>query len=260
MKNIAFLTGAGVSTESGIPDFQTISANWIYETPREEVFSVWFYRDYPEKFWEIYRNTFMWENKEPNDFHNLPKLLSASGRNVDVLTQNVDGLHGKSLSFIEGRQLAKDGYTLLPAEENPIKDLGKYGELSVWEAHGNASEVICVGCREVSELSSLLAEAPKCEKCDKFFKPNISLFGEGISHYGEGRRAIINCDVLIVAGTSLDVGPVNELPLYMESHNMVAKARSIWVNKTPPPDSYNFDEMYLGSVSEFAKDFVNTLS
>lgn len=256
MKNIAFITGAGVSTPSGIPDFKTVSSNWQHELPREEILSTSYFKQNPEKFWEIYRTTFIWKNRAENAFHQLPRHLAQSGMTVDVLTQNVDGLHGQSLMFSNGKQLEEEHYTLIdPATESPFKQFRNYGQLSVWEAHGNASQVICQPCKDTTELASYTQETPQCEKCGNILKPNIALFGENINHYNQGIRAVINCDLLIVAGTSLDVGPVNHLPHYMNTDNMNPEAKSVWVNTTPPPASHHFDETYIGDVTSFAEEF-----
>lgn len=259
VRDVAFLTGAGVSVDSGIPDFRTNPQKWKFDLPREEVFSRSFFKQNPQKFWDIFKETFVWDNKFPNVFHKLPEMLAASGRRVDVLTQNVDGFHGTNKEFMSGKELSDDGYTLLDTSFENLSVDFNYGSLSVFEAHGNKSRVVCLGCFETQPLQNVFHEdLPRCKKCEKVLKPDVSLFGEGVSGFSDGVRAVINCDVLIVAGTSLQVGPVNELPLYMKQ-NMKPYAKSVWVNKQEPPSHYDFDEVFVGECSDFPEYFWKNL-
>lgn len=221
-KHIFVLTGAGVSTDSGIPDFQTADKTWKYEIPRAEAMSIWFFNDNPQRFWEIYRETFI-EKREsrPNCFHYFLSSLQ-NNHKVTIATQNVDGLHKSA------------------------------GSKEVIECHGNIKEVICIrrDCLKTYTYDELPIDSmPRCAACNNVLKPNVSLFGEGVQGFGEARDIMVESNLLIVAGTSLNVGPINELPTlcqYFAPH-----VKRLWINGTPPPEDYSFTHELVTTFENF---------
>lgn len=229
---VTVLTGAGVSTDVGIPDFKSTDASWGFEQPREVLLSAPFWRRNPERFWEVYRATLgattFRENVEPGAFHRwtaeLERKSESKLRSAVVLTQNVDGLHSKAGSGI------------------------------VYEAHGNSSRAICLECKKTFPIETLVDHGlPFCDECnDSVLKPDVSLFGEGVNGIGEFRQAIDRSDLLIVAGTSLNVGPVNELPYYAQFNRFIP---TLWVSNDPPPDIYSFSYEWIGPIKDFTRSF-----
>jgi NAD-dependent deacetylase len=225
-QTITVLTGAGVSTDSGIPDFKTTDSNWPHEFSREQATSMHFFKRNPELFWEIYRELF--ESKvsaEPNRFHRWVASLEAN-HDVTVLTQNVDGLHTAA------------------------------GSSKVFEMHGNTKKIICVNrnCRAMFASSGFLEDkTPTCPDCAKVLKPDVCLFDENVKYVVDASEAVIASDLLIVAGTSLDVGPVNMLPRIAELSKR--KINRLWINLEDAPYGYDFTHSHVGSLKNFLKSF-----
>lgn len=224
-EKIVILTGAGISTDSGIPTFKQAEKEWEHELPRNEIMSIPYFKRNPENFWEIYRTMDFTAKK--NKFHKFCEKLSEL-KNVQIFTQNIDGLHD-----------------------------GK----NVTELHGNAKRVICINrqCTQPTyDLNEFNEKIPKCPKCNEILKPDISLFLEGINGFSDVRDAVVDCDLLIVAGTSLTMGPINEIPLYLHWKN--ENNKSVWINIEEPPKDYEFDYYYLNGSTKFAEEFTNILS
>lgn len=223
-KNIVVLTGAGVSVDSGIPDFQSIDSSWNHEISRHEAISVPFFHRNPERFWKLYRQLFESKRKAtPNPFHAYLASLEKS-HHVTVVTQNVDGLHTVA------------------------------GSSNVLEMHGSVDRVVCArtSCSARFPAAQFAyTSLPKCPNCFKVLKPDVCLFGEQISHFETAGEAIIQSDLLIVAGTSLDVAPVNLLPLVAEKCDNGIKR--LWINKDEPPYGYSFTDKYIGTLESFLK-------
>ena len=219
-KNIVFLTGAGISIDSGIPDFKTTDTNWTYDIPRIELLSRPYFNQNPKHFWKVYREVFI--NKldaKPNEFHHFVSSLE----NVTVITQNVDGLHTKA------------------------------GSTNVIEMHGNMENAICtrLSCHAIYPILEFCDEdLPRCPKCNEIMKPDISLFMEGINGYSNAQEAVVEADLFIVAGTSLQVGPANELPFFTVRGTPTT---TLWINPEEPPECYDFDKKFLVSTSDFLK-------
>lgn len=228
-KKITVLTGAGVSTDSGIPDFKTTDKNWSHNFSREQATSMHFFKRDPEAFWEIYRDLFESKlNAEPNRFHRWVASLEAD-HDVTVLTQNVDGLH-------------------LAA-----------GSSNVLEIHGSTKRVVCLSkeCRRIFSAAEYRNEKiPTCHDCGKILKPDVCLFDEGVKRFVEASEAVIASDLLIVAGTSLDVSPVNMLPRIAEQSK--GRINRLWVNLEDAPYGYNFNYSFTGSLKNFLKTFKRT--
>lgn len=169
---VMVLTGAGVSTNSGIPDYKTLDENWPFEEDRFSISSLPYFLQEPEKFWEAHRYIFdPCRAAEPNEFHYSLAELENKVASVNVFTQNVDGLHQKA------------------------------GNSQVTEMHGNANQVICIGrnsgCRRVFKTSEFdHMDVPLCPDCNIPLKPNVSLFMEGINGLAAARNSLETSDVI----------------------------------------------------------------
>lgn len=224
-QKVMVLTGAGVSTDSGVPDFQSQDESWKHEIPREEAMSIFFFKDDPVRFWEIYRDVFPHRSPlytlEPNHFHYFLADLE-SEKDVIVVTQNIDGLHSAA------------------------------GSKNVVTMHGDTSFLRCIQrkCLKQYPAESFYEDkVPECATCKEPLKPDISLFGEGIQGFYHSLVNVSAADLLIVAGTRLKVGPFNELPLFFGNGDLGKK--SIWVNKSDPPEDYEFSHRFIGELSSF---------
>lgn len=225
-QNIVFFGGAGVSTESGIPDFRSeaglFAARSAYGYSPEQILSANFFTADPTTFFEYYRNNLVHTAAEPNITHERLAALEAHGKQVDIITQNIDGLH----------QLA--------------------GSSRVHELHGSIWRNTCLGCGrqvDLSEILSLLdagSPLPLCS-CDGVFKPNVVLYGEALPQdtWQAAVLALQAADLLIVGGTSLSVYPAaGMLEYFMGGHIVV-------INKTATPADARADLVFhesLGAV------------
>ncbi len=197
--NIVFFGGAGVSTESGIPDFR--SATGLYnqdlgrEVSPEEMVSHSFYVNHPKQFFEFYRDKLIYEDAEPNDCHKALAELERQGKVKAVVTQNIDGLHQKA------------------------------GSKVVWELHGSTLRNYCESCGTFYDLSKVTGTdgVPTCDKCGGRVKPDVVLYEEGLdSAVIDGAvRAISEADTLIVGGTTLIVYPAAGLIHYFHGKHIV---------------------------------------
>ncbi len=187
--NIVFFGGAGVSTESGIPDFRGKSG--IYTTAAsseyspEEMLHRSFFERYPERFMQYYRDNMIFPKAKPNAAHIALAKLEEIGKLSAVITQNIDGLH----------QLA--------------------GSKNVIELHGSTLRNYCIKCGAVYGIEKITGSTavPVCDKCGGMIRPDVVLYGESLkadSLYKAGEE-IINADVLVVGGTSLTVHPAADL-------------------------------------------------
>jgi NAD-dependent deacetylase len=192
--DIAVLSGAGISTESGIPDFRSDSGVW-QDPDLERTMSDSYLRRFPYEFWPKFKQVFMrpeYLKALPNAGHLALAELERRGKRVTVFTQNVDGLH----------QLA--------------------GSSRVFELHGGVRKAHCPVCRQVYGLDDILAEeVPICRwtnqkgaECGHVLHPDTVLFGQPVRHFEQAAAAVQACDLLLVLGTSLTVNPVAELPNY----------------------------------------------
>ena len=187
--NIVFFGGAGVSTESGIPDFR--SETGIYNTVHkygcspEQILSHTFFMRKPEIFYDFYKSTMVYREAEPNEAHKALAKLEKIGKLKAVVTQNIDGLHQKA------------------------------GSEKVYELHGTIMKNYCMKCGQFYDLDYVTASegVPRCEKCGGMVKPDVVLYEEGLDDttISKSVRAIAEADVLIVGGTSLTVYPAAAL-------------------------------------------------
>lgn len=186
-KHVVVLTGAGMSTESGIPDFRSYQGLWTQNQELMEVMSIDFYRAQPETFWQAFKDVFRLKiagDYRPNRGHEFLAWLEQQGKRVSIVTQNIDGLHGAA------------------------------GSSQVLEAHGSLRHYSCESCYEVHDLEHILQEdIPKCRKCNTILRPDVVLYGEAVTLFDEAVAALETADLLLVLGSSLEVGPINLLPV-----------------------------------------------
>ena len=199
--NIVFFGGAGVSTESGIPDFRSVDGlyNQKYKYPPETIISHSFYRRNPEEFYRFYKDKMIFADAKPNKAHIKLAELEKQGKLKAVITQNIDGLH----------QMA--------------------GSRNVIELHGSVHRNYCEKCHAFYDLDYIVNSdgVPKCEKCGGTVKPDVVLYEEGLDQQTvEGAvHAIARADCLIVAGTSLSVYPAAGFIRYFQGEHFVLNNR-----------------------------------
>lgn len=207
-KSIVFFGGAGVSTESGIPDFRSVDGlyNQKYDYPPEEILSHSFFMSNTEEFYRFYRDKMLCLNAKPNKAHLKLAELEKSGKLTAVVTQNIDGLH----------QLA--------------------GNHNVFELHGSVHRNYCMKCHKEFNAEFMLKSSgiPRCT-CGGIIKPDVVLYEEGLdnSTVNSALSAISNCDTLIIAGTSLTVYPAAGFIRYFKGNNLILINR----DKTPMDSS-----------------------
>lgn len=203
--NIVFFGGAGVSTESGIPDFRSVDGlyNQQYDYPPETILSHSFYRRKPEEFYRFYRNKMLCLDAEPNVTHTKLAELERVGKLKGIVTQNIDGLHQKA------------------------------GSKNVMELHGSTLRNYCEKCGEFMSAEDILKSegVPKCPKCGGSVKPDVVLYEEGLNQktLQDAVWYISHADMLIVGGTSLAVYPAAGLIDYYPGHKLVL------INKSATP-------------------------
>lgn len=195
-KNIVFFGGAGVSTESGIPDFRSVDGLYHqkYEYPPEQILSHTFYMRKREEFYRFYKDKMLCLDAKPNAAHYKLTELEQSGKLLSVVTQNIDGLHQTA------------------------------GSKRVWELHGSVHRNYCRSCgKEYDAAYMLHAEGiPTCE-CGGDIKPDVVLYEEGLDNYvmTQAINDISQADMLIIGGTSLVVYPAAGLIDYYRGRKLV---------------------------------------
>lgn len=217
--NIVFFGGAGVSTESGIPDFRSVDGlyNQQYEYPPETILSHSFYRRNPEEFYRFYRAKMLCPGAKPNAAHLKLAEWEKAGKLKAVITQNIDGLHQAA------------------------------GSKVVLELHGSVLRNYCEKCGKFYGEDYILHTqgVPTCE-CGGSIKPDVVLYEEGLNErtLRDAIHYIGEADVLIVGGTSLAVYPAAGLLDYYQGNKLVL------VNKTPTPRDSIADLIVQGSIGE----------
>lgn len=202
--NIVFLGGAGVSTESGIPDFRSAKGLYSSQSSKgfspEQMLSHSFFRSYTAEFFSYYRNKLIFKDALPNKAHIALSKLEEMGKLKAVITQNIDGLH----------QLAGSG--------------------NVLELHGSIHRNYCVSCGETYHLEHILGSegVPKCSKCGGVVRPDVVLYEEGLDMkvFDKAIDYIRKAEILIIGGTSLNVYPAAGLVDYYRGDCLVL------INKT----------------------------
>lgn len=194
--NIVFFGGAGVSTESGIPDFRSVDGlyNQKYKYPPETIISHSFYRRNPEEFYRFYKDKMLFPEAKPNKAHMKLAELEAAGKLKAVITQNIDGLH----------QMA--------------------GSRRVIELHGSVHRNYCERCHKFYDLRYVIDApgVPKCS-CGGTIKPDVVLYEEGLNNQDieDAIHYISEADTLIIGGTSLVVYPATGLIRYFRGRHLV---------------------------------------
>ena len=222
-KNVVVFGGAGVSTESGIPDFRSQDGlyNQKYRFPPEVILSHDFFMDYTEEFYEFYRDKMLALDAQPNAAHIWLAKLEEKGRLSAVVTQNIDGLH----------QLA--------------------GSRRVYELHGTVHSNRCMRCGKFYSAEDILNSTgiAKCQ-CGGIIKPKVVLYDEDLDMdiYNHAINAISNADTMIVAGTSLTVYPAAGLVRYFQGDNLIL------INRDATPLDSRADLVIHGSVGEILSE------
>ena len=204
-KQIVFFTGAGVSTDSGIPDFRSQDGLYYtkYDYPPESIIEIGFFNDNPQEFYRFYKDKMMYLDAKPNYTHKFIAKLEQQHKSLGVITQNIDGLHQAA------------------------------GSKHVYELHGSIHRNYCTRCGKFFD-AKYVKEAdgvPRCDACGGLIKPDVVLYGEGLS--SEVLRgavaAIQSADTMIILGTSLVVYPAAGLVRYFGGKNLVL------INKSTTP-------------------------
>lgn len=223
--NIVFFGGAGVSTESNIPDFRSTDGLYHqqYDYPPETILSHSFYEEKPEEFYRFYRNKMLFPNAKPNRAHKALAKLEEEGKLKAVITQNIDGLHQKA------------------------------GSREVLELHGSVLRNHCVKCGKAYGLEAGLNSEgiPRCS-CGGMIKPDVVLYEEGLDlqTIQQAVLHITNAEVLIVGGTSLTVYPAAGLIDYYRG------SRLVLINKSVTPMDSRADLVISGPIGEILGDAV----
>ena len=195
--NIVFFGGAGVSTESGIPDFRSVDGLYHqkFDYPPETILSHTFFYQHPEYFFKFYREKMLPLDYQPNEAHKKLAALEQAGKLRAIVTQNIDGLHQKA------------------------------GSKCVYELHGSVYRNYCEKCGKFypPEYIRDSAGVPRCTECGGIVKPDVVLYEESLDQTViEGAvRAIADAEVLIVGGTSLTVYPAAGLIRYYRGNKLV---------------------------------------
>ena len=194
---IVFLGGAGVSTESGIPDFRSgngLYKNDKYSVPPETILSHTYFVDHTEKFYDYYRQNMLYPEALPNDAHKALVKMEKEGKLQAIITQNIDGLHQKA------------------------------GSRKVIELHGSVLRNYCMKCNKTFTEEEIIHSkgVPKCS-CGGIVKPDVVLYEESLDSkaINDSLYALERADTLIVGGTSLTVNPAASLVWYFRGKHFV---------------------------------------
>jgi NAD-dependent deacetylase len=231
-KTITVLTGAGMSTESGIPDFRSENGIYAQEENVEHYVSEYYFKTHPVDFWHKFKRIFslkLMGNFAPNQGHLFLKQLEDMGKKVTILTQNIDGLHGKA------------------------------GSSRVIEIHGTLQTATCPKCQTKYDLAFINShDVPRCEQrtengkiCNEILKPDVVLFGGLVKRLDEALDAALESDLFIAMGTSLEVTPVNQIPFYVSTES--PRTYKVIINKTPTRMDHLFDLVIHEGIGETVK-------
>lgn len=217
--SIVFFGGAGVSTESGIPDFRSVDGLYHqkYDYPPETILSHTFYRKKTSEFYRFYKDKMLCLSAKPNAAHLKLAELEKAGKLKAVVTQNIDGLHQAA------------------------------GSQTVYELHGSVLRNYCESCGKFYDAQYILdsKDVPKCE-CGGDIKPDVVLYEEGLDQntMTNAIRAIASADMLIIGGTSLVVYPAAGLIDYYKGDKLVV------INKAPTSRDQMADLVISGPIGE----------
>ena len=218
--NIVFFGGAGVSTESGIPDFRSASGIYNSGENAEYMLSHTCFAENTEKFYEFYKSKMLYPGAKPNGAHIILAKLEEKGKLKAVITQNIDNLHQEA------------------------------GSKNVIELHGTVINNFCVNCRKKFDLSYIIESVavPYCDNCGGIIKPDVVLYEEQLNQESvlSALGYIKNADMLIVGGTSLAVYPAAHYASCFFSENKNKNKKSAIINKSET----GYDEMFDISINE----------
>lgn len=195
-KHAVFFGGAGVSTDSGIPDFRGNGGLYsLADESNEYYLSNECLKNEPEKFFRFFRKNMVFENAKPNGAHLALSALEKRGVIKAVITQNIDGLHQKA------------------------------GSERVIELHGASNRSYCTKCGKVFDNSIITSnnDVPHCDKCGSLVRPDVTLYGEALDgfNFADARHEILESDVLIVGGSSLVVNPAASLIRVFQGEHLI---------------------------------------
>lgn len=218
--NIVFFGGAGVSTESGIPDFRSVDGLYHqhYAEPPETILSHTYFERKPEEFFRFYREKMLCLDAEPNAAHRKLAEWEGQGKLKAVITQNIDGLHQKA------------------------------GSREVLELHGSVHRNYCQRCHAFYDAQWVKdgEGVPHCPVCGGVVKPDVVLYEESLDEetLSKSVHYLRQADMLIIGGTSLVVYPAAGLINYYRGHKLVL------VNKTPTPMDSRADLVVAGAIGQ----------
>lgn len=226
VSSIVVFTGAGISTPSGIPDFR--SADGIYnqitksEYKPEDIISHSFFYSHTKEFYDFYRSKMIYQSAKPNLAHLYFSKLENEGKNITIVTQNIDGLHQEA------------------------------GSKRVYELHGSIQRNYCERCSKFFDLDYIVnykGSIPKCDKCGGIIKPDVVLYDEPLNDDIVNRSilAIMSCEMLIVIGTSLNVYPAAGFLRYFRGRYLVC------INKERTPLDNNMDLVIHDDIIDVVK-------
>ena len=222
-QRIVFFGGAGVSTESNIPDFRSSDGVYSVQVGRhltaEQLVSHTMFERYPEDFFDFYKKYLLYPDAKPNAAHRYLAWLEETGKLKAVVTQNIDSLHEMA------------------------------GSKKVLKLHGSADRNYCKGCQRFYDLEAFLAlegPVPHCLDCGEVVKPDVTLYEEPLDMdvFSQAARAIQEADLLIIGGTSLVVYPAASLIQYFQGKNLVV------INKTSIPQDKQADLVIEGKIGQ----------
>ncbi len=219
-ESAVFFGGAGVSTESGIPDFRSVDGlyNQQYQYPPEEIISRSFFDHDPEEFYRFYKDKMLWLDAKPNPAHLKLAQLEQAGRLSAVITQNIDGLHQAA------------------------------GSQTVLELHGSVHRNYCMKCHKFFDAAYVKSApgVPHCDSCGGVIKPDVVLYEEPLDEDVMARAVgcIRRADLLIIGGTSLVVYPAAGLLRYFRG------SRLVLINKSPTPYDHSADLVISRPIGE----------
>ena len=195
---IAFFTGAGISTLSGIPDFRSkngLYSNRYHGKKPEKILHIKYFNKHPEEFYAFYREKLLIDNIDPNVIHLFISELQQLGKDVTVVTQNIDGLHEKA------------------------------GSLKIHNLHGTIHRNYCVDCKKEYDIDYIKQTdgIPYCKECGGIIRPAITFYGEFLDKetFKQARLDTKNADLLIVLSTSLVVYPASEIVSHFRGKHLV---------------------------------------
>lgn len=229
--NVVFMGGAGVSTESSIPDFR--SSEGLYNKnklgiPPEKILNINYFLEHTEEFYNFYWSNMVYKDAKPNRVHNILARLEEKGCLKAIITQNIDMLHEKA------------------------------GSKHIYHLHGMVDRYFCLDCGEFHDLNFVLnhldsTSVPKCNNCGGILKPDVTLYGELLDSQvlRTSRKIIFDADVLLVGGTSLVVNPAANLI------NSYHRNKLIIINKESTPYDDRANIVIKDNLGDILENIIN---